>query len=112
MLARQHQYHPSFMASGMKQELFTVEHCPPCVELHECHTTLTLHHHSVSTAGTPYEGGLFKMKLVLGKDFPAAPPQGYCESTLYVMSLWANEFLLGIEVLYLEQSLCVVRYGD
>ena len=22
--------------------------------------------------------------------------------------LWANEFLLGIEVLYLEQSLCVV----
>ena len=31
---------------------------------------------SVPTAGTPYEGGLFKMKLVLGKDFPATPPQG------------------------------------
>lgn len=28
-------------------------------------------------AGTPYEGGLFRMKLVLGRDFPAAPPQGF-----------------------------------
>ena len=27
-------------------------------------------------AGTPYEGGVFRMKLVLGRDFPAAPPQG------------------------------------
>ena len=27
-------------------------------------------------AGTPYEGGVFKMKLVLAKDFPASPPQG------------------------------------
>ncbi|XP_067834827.1 ubiquitin-conjugating enzyme E2 S [Heptranchias perlo] len=27
--------------------------------------------------GTPYAGGVFKMKLVLGKDFPAAPPKAY-----------------------------------
>lgn len=27
--------------------------------------------------GTPYVGGEFKLKLVLGKDFPAAPPKGY-----------------------------------
>lgn len=31
---------------------------------------------SFLTAGTPYEGGLFRVKLVLGKDFPAAPPKG------------------------------------
>ena len=30
----------------------------------------------ICLAGTPYEGGMFKMKLVLGRDFPAAPPQG------------------------------------
>lgn len=30
----------------------------------------------ISAAGTPYHGGMFKMKLVLGRDFPAAPPQG------------------------------------
>lgn len=27
-------------------------------------------------AGTPYEGGLFRVKLVLGKDYPTAPPKG------------------------------------
>ena len=31
----------------------------------------------LSVAGTPYEGGFFKMKLVLGKEFPAVPPQGF-----------------------------------
>ncbi|BDA50601.1 Ubiquitin-conjugating enzyme E2 S [Coccomyxa sp. Obi] len=27
--------------------------------------------------GTPYEGGVFRMKLVLGADFPSAPPKGW-----------------------------------
>ncbi|CAN0207153.1 unnamed protein product [Lampetra planeri] len=27
--------------------------------------------------GTPYAGGIFRMKLVLGKDFPASPPKAY-----------------------------------
>uniref|UniRef100_A0A8V5GNI0 UBC core domain-containing protein n=1 Tax=Melopsittacus undulatus TaxID=13146 RepID=A0A8V5GNI0_MELUD len=27
--------------------------------------------------GTPYSGGLFRMKLVLGKEFPTAPPKGF-----------------------------------
>ncbi len=27
-------------------------------------------------AGTPYEGGVFRMKLMLGEDFPTAPPKG------------------------------------
>jgi hypothetical protein len=27
-------------------------------------------------AGTPFEGGVFRMKLVLGPDFPASPPKG------------------------------------
>jgi ubiquitin-conjugating enzyme E2 S len=26
---------------------------------------------------TPYEGGVFRIKLVLGSDFPTAPPRGY-----------------------------------
>jgi ubiquitin-conjugating enzyme E2 S len=30
------------------------------------------------TAGTPYEGGFFKVKLILGADFPQSPPQGIC----------------------------------
>merc|ERR1712133_341300 len=27
--------------------------------------------------GTPYQGGQFRIKLVLSKDFPAAPPKGF-----------------------------------
>lgn len=27
--------------------------------------------------GTPYEGGAFRMKLVLSNDFPTTPPQGF-----------------------------------
>ncbi|MGH0184779.1 UNVERIFIED_CONTAM: hypothetical protein FKN15_015917 [Acipenser sinensis] len=27
--------------------------------------------------GTPFAGGVFRMRLVLGKDFPASPPKGY-----------------------------------
>ncbi|ORX55374.1 hypothetical protein BCR36DRAFT_347146 [Piromyces finnis] len=27
--------------------------------------------------GTPYEGGAFQIKLVLGSDFPVSPPKGY-----------------------------------
>eukprot|EP00274_Cyanoptyche_gloeocystis_P006365 CAMPEP_0196656814 /NCGR_PEP_ID=MMETSP1086-20130531/19676_1 /TAXON_ID=77921 /ORGANISM="Cyanoptyche gloeocystis , Strain SAG4.97" /LENGTH=230 /DNA_ID=CAMNT_0041989691 /DNA_START=41 /DNA_END=733 /DNA_ORIENTATION=+ len=27
--------------------------------------------------GTPFEGGLFRVKLVLGQDFPQAPPKGF-----------------------------------
>lgn len=30
----------------------------------------------LSLEDTPFEGGVFKMKLVLGHDFPASPPQG------------------------------------
>eukprot|EP01103_Thecamoeba_quadrilineata_P006575 TRINITY_DN16300_c0_g1_i1.p1 TRINITY_DN16300_c0_g1~~TRINITY_DN16300_c0_g1_i1.p1 ORF type:complete len:197 (-),score=40.73 TRINITY_DN16300_c0_g1_i1:84-674(-) len=28
-------------------------------------------------AGTPYEGGVFRMKLVFGPEFPQAPPKGF-----------------------------------
>ena len=34
-----------------------------------------------SAAGTPYENGIFRMKLILSRDFPHSPPKGLC---LYV----------------------------
>ncbi|XP_031567300.1 ubiquitin-conjugating enzyme E2 S-like [Actinia tenebrosa] len=33
--------------------------------------------------GTPYEGGIFKIKVVLGKDFPASPPKGFFLTTIF-----------------------------
>ncbi|XP_065065732.1 ubiquitin-conjugating enzyme E2 S-like [Rhopilema esculentum] len=41
-------------------------------------------------AGTPYEGGLFKMKLVLGKDFPTAPPAGFFITKIFHPNVAAN----------------------
>eukprot|EP00736_Rhodelphis_marinus_P013441 Rmarinus@m.22934 len=33
--------------------------------------------------GTPFHGGVFKMKLVLGPDFPASPPKGYFVTKIF-----------------------------
>ncbi len=38
---------------------------------------------SFSTAGTPYAGGLFRLKLVLGKTFPAEPPKAFFLTTIF-----------------------------
>lgn len=35
------------------------------------------------TVGTPYEGGVFRMKLVMGPDFPAAPPKGFFVTKIF-----------------------------
>ena len=39
--------------------------------------TLLLMNYLTSSAGTPYANGHFKVKLVLGKDFPSGPPKGF-----------------------------------
>uniref|UniRef100_A0A8C7X0Q9 Ubiquitin-conjugating enzyme E2S n=1 Tax=Oryzias sinensis TaxID=183150 RepID=A0A8C7X0Q9_9TELE len=36
-----------------------------------------LWHVQPCSIGTPFAGGIFRMRLVLGKDFPAVPPKGY-----------------------------------
>lgn len=34
-------------------------------------------------AGTPYDGGSFHIKLVLGNDFPHSPPRGFFLTKIY-----------------------------
>lgn len=41
-------------------------------------------------AGTPYEGGLFRVKLVLGKDFPSAPPKGFFLTKIFHPNVASN----------------------
>eukprot|EP00294_Goniomonas_avonlea_P011566 CAMPEP_0114555754 /NCGR_PEP_ID=MMETSP0114-20121206/8922_1 /TAXON_ID=31324 /ORGANISM="Goniomonas sp, Strain m" /LENGTH=196 /DNA_ID=CAMNT_0001740909 /DNA_START=66 /DNA_END=656 /DNA_ORIENTATION=+ len=33
--------------------------------------------------GTPYEGGLFRMRLCFGADFPSAPPKGFFTTQIF-----------------------------
>lgn len=40
--------------------------------------------------GTPYAGGIFRMKLILGKDFPAAPPKGYFLTKIFHPNVSSN----------------------
>ncbi|XP_054944474.1 ubiquitin-conjugating enzyme E2 S-like, partial [Physeter macrocephalus] len=40
--------------------------------------------------GTPYSRDLFRMKLLLGKDFPASPPKGYFLTKIFHPNVGAN----------------------
>jgi hypothetical protein len=44
----------------------------------------------VILAGTPYAGGLFRMKLVLGKNFPSEPPKGYFLTKIFHPNVASN----------------------
>ena len=59
-------------------------------------TFLAIHKFSIVTllGGTPYEGGKFKVKLVLSKDFPASPPRGkfHCIDVIEIV-LEENNFV-------------------
>mmetsp|Transcript_9337 Transcript_9337/g.15862 ORF Transcript_9337/g.15862 Transcript_9337/m.15862 type:complete len:188 (-) Transcript_9337:416-979(-) len=39
---------------------------------------------------TPYEGGTFRMKLVLGQDYPQAPPRGFFLTKIYHPNVSSN----------------------
>jgi len=41
-------------------------------------------------AGTPYAGGLFKMKLVLSKNFPSEPPKGFFTTKIFHPNVASN----------------------
>ena len=40
--------------------------------------------------GTPFEGGFFRVKLVLTKDFPTSPPRGYFLTRIYHPNVATN----------------------
>ncbi|ESP04042.1 hypothetical protein LOTGIDRAFT_230299 [Lottia gigantea] len=44
----------------------------------------------VGPAGTPYAGGLFRMKLVLGKNFPSEPPKAYFLTKIFHPNVASN----------------------
>ncbi|KAA0067923.1 ubiquitin-conjugating enzyme E2 22 [Cucumis melo var. makuwa] len=40
--------------------------------------------------GTPYENGLFRMKLILSRDFPCSPPKGYFLTKIFHPNIATN----------------------
>lgn len=43
----------------------------------------TIHADIDGPAGTPYENGVFRMKLILSRDFPHSPPKGYFMTKIF-----------------------------
>lgn len=41
-------------------------------------------------AGTPYAGGFFRVKLILGKDFPSAPPKAFFVTKIFHPNVATN----------------------
>ncbi|KAI3794037.1 hypothetical protein L1987_36662 [Smallanthus sonchifolius] len=41
-------------------------------------------------AGTPYENGVFRMKLILSRDFPHSPPKGYFSTKIFHPNIASN----------------------
>lgn len=41
-------------------------------------------------AGTPYENGIFRMKLILSRDFPHSPPKGYFMTKIFHPNIATN----------------------
>ena len=48
----------------------------------------------IITADTPYYGGLFRVKIILCKGFPAQPPKAYFITKIFVSILKKKIFLL------------------
>ncbi|KAK8955834.1 Ubiquitin-conjugating enzyme E2 22 [Platanthera guangdongensis] len=40
--------------------------------------------------GTPYENGIFRMKLILSSDFPQSPPKGYFVTKIFHPNIATN----------------------
>lgn len=49
-----------------------------------------IHAEIAGPVGTPYEGGFFRMKLVLTEGFPQSPPKGYFLTKIYHPNISAN----------------------
>jgi ubiquitin-conjugating enzyme E2 S len=66
--------------------------------------------------GTPYEGGLFRLRLSLPPDFPASPPKGWFSTRIWHPNVAADgEICVNVlkrdwaPALGLRHVLCVVR---
>ena len=44
--------------------------------------------------GTPFEGGVFRLKLVLSSDFPSSPPKGFFLTKIFLAKILAKKTMV------------------
>ena len=70
-------FSPQVLAALARQVRAIATKPPEGVKYLPSEGNLTEVHAEISgPEGTPYEGGFFRLKLVMGKEYPAAPPRG------------------------------------
>ncbi|CAG0914071.1 unnamed protein product [Notodromas monacha] len=70
--------HPMTMRQVSKEISSLIKSPPEGIEVLPSESDLTDIHAIIhGPTGTPYAGGLFKIRLILGKDYPQTPPKGY-----------------------------------
>lgn len=70
---------PQVISSLMKELKNLTKHPPAGIKYvpNEDDRVGEVHSEIEGPVGTPFEGGVFRIKLVLGKEFPSAPPKGF-----------------------------------
>uniref|UniRef100_L7M6L5 Putative ubiquitin-protein ligase n=1 Tax=Rhipicephalus pulchellus TaxID=72859 RepID=L7M6L5_RHIPC len=54
--------------------------------------------------GTPYAGGVFKLRLVLPKDFPASPPRGFFTTRIFHPNVAVPSVVLCVKCLLIAPN--------
>ncbi len=69
---------PQAMMKLMKDIRSITKHKPEGINVHFSEENMSCIHADIyGPEGTPFEGGVFRVKLQIGSDFPNAPPKGF-----------------------------------
>ncbi|CAL4073781.1 unnamed protein product [Meganyctiphanes norvegica] len=82
---------PQILRGVMKEMTEIIKNPPEGVKVHLNDQDVTDIQATITgPAGTPYVGGVFKVKLALGKDFPSAPPKGFFITKIFHPNVASN----------------------
>ncbi|XP_077284508.1 ubiquitin-conjugating enzyme E2 S isoform X2 [Arctopsyche grandis] len=82
---------PQIIRRVVKEMQELAEHPPEGIKVHVNDSDITdIQAYIDGPAGTPYAGGVFKVKLALGKDFPASPPKAFFITKIFHPNVSSN----------------------
>jgi ubiquitin-conjugating enzyme E2 S len=83
---------PQVISSLMKELKKLTKHPPAGIKYvpNEDDRVGEVHSEIEGPVGTPFEGGVFRIKLVLGKEFPSAPPKGFFLTKIFHPNIASN----------------------
>ncbi|XP_042209920.1 ubiquitin-conjugating enzyme E2 S-like isoform X3 [Homarus americanus] len=82
---------PQILRGVMKEMTELVKGPPEGIKVHMNDEDITDIQATIAgPAGTPYAGGMFRVKLALSKDFPNVPPKGYFLTKIFHPNVASN----------------------